>query len=274
MCARSSSRSRWSRFSRVFRKAAELKTAGPCHKHEREGHGSRNDNKPVFHGSSRLRAWDACAGAMAHRIGRLDGAAEFSREKGGIGTRHYVCNVPSRFRRNVGKAFVWAVDGSVRAVFPVFRKAAERVVTCRQPRRDWWQSPRHVRGQPVGSRLSRGSRGLSRRSKGSDSDSPEPRASGRLERGERQSFAANQNRRNRRPSRRIPVSGFKRLKLHEYAASLGYELDASETSRRETVMRKDGDKISIRVDADGHYVPMCGHSFNSRLRRTPNGRDR
>src|ERR1035438_6319951 len=47
---------------------------------------------------------------------------------------------------------------------------------------------------------------------------------------------------------------FKRLKLHEYAASLGYELDARETSKRETVMRKDGDKISIRVDADGHYV--------------------
>ena len=47
---------------------------------------------------------------------------------------------------------------------------------------------------------------------------------------------------------------FKRLKLHEYAASLGYELDARETSRRETIMRKDGDKISIRMDADGHYV--------------------
>src|SRR3984957_464079 len=47
---------------------------------------------------------------------------------------------------------------------------------------------------------------------------------------------------------------FKRLKLHEYAASLGYELDARETSRRETVMRKDGDKISVRLDADGHYV--------------------
>src|ERR1039458_1228916 len=41
---------------------------------------------------------------------------------------------------------------------------------------------------------------------------------------------------------------FKRLKLHEYAASLGYELDARETSKRETVMRKDGDKISIRMD--------------------------
>src|SRR3984957_1073589 len=47
---------------------------------------------------------------------------------------------------------------------------------------------------------------------------------------------------------------FKRLKLHEYAASLGYELDAQETSRRETVMRKAGDKISVRLDADGHYV--------------------
>jgi hypothetical protein len=47
---------------------------------------------------------------------------------------------------------------------------------------------------------------------------------------------------------------FKRLKLHEYAASLGYELDARETSKRETVMRKEGDKISIRMDPDGHYV--------------------
>src|ERR1035438_803086 len=47
---------------------------------------------------------------------------------------------------------------------------------------------------------------------------------------------------------------FKRLKLHKYAASLGYQLDARETSKRETVMRKDGDKISIRMDADGHYV--------------------
>jgi hypothetical protein len=36
---------------------------------------------------------------------------------------------------------------------------------------------------------------------------------------------------------------FKRLKLHEYAATLGYELDARETSKRETVMRKEGDKI-------------------------------
>jgi hypothetical protein len=47
---------------------------------------------------------------------------------------------------------------------------------------------------------------------------------------------------------------FKRLKLHGYAASLGYELDARETSKRETVMRKPGDKISICMDADGHYV--------------------
>jgi hypothetical protein len=47
---------------------------------------------------------------------------------------------------------------------------------------------------------------------------------------------------------------FKRLKLHEYAAALGYTLDARETSRRETIMRKGDDKISIRMDADGHYV--------------------
>ena len=44
---------------------------------------------------------------------------------------------------------------------------------------------------------------------------------------------------------------FKRLKLHEYATSLGYELAVRETSKRETVMHRDGDKISIRMDADG-----------------------
>jgi hypothetical protein len=47
---------------------------------------------------------------------------------------------------------------------------------------------------------------------------------------------------------------FKRLKLHEYAASVDYKLDTRESSRRELIMRKDGDKISIRMDADGHYV--------------------
>lgn len=48
---------------------------------------------------------------------------------------------------------------------------------------------------------------------------------------------------------------FKRgIKLHEYAASLGYELDPRETSKRETVLRRGADKISVRMDSDGHYV--------------------
>jgi len=47
---------------------------------------------------------------------------------------------------------------------------------------------------------------------------------------------------------------FKRLKLHEYAASLGYELDKAESSKRELIMRRNGDKVSIRLDADSHYV--------------------
>jgi hypothetical protein len=48
---------------------------------------------------------------------------------------------------------------------------------------------------------------------------------------------------------------FKRdIGLHEYAASLGYELDKAESGRRETVMRRGGDKISITKDIDGHYT--------------------
>jgi Toprim-like/Protein of unknown function (DUF3991) len=48
---------------------------------------------------------------------------------------------------------------------------------------------------------------------------------------------------------------FKRdIKLHEYAASLGYELDRAESSKREIVLRRGADKISVRMDADGHYV--------------------
>jgi Toprim-like/Protein of unknown function (DUF3991) len=48
---------------------------------------------------------------------------------------------------------------------------------------------------------------------------------------------------------------FKRdIKLHEYAASLGYELDTKESSRKELVLRRSADKISIRKDMDGHYV--------------------
>jgi hypothetical protein len=44
------------------------------------------------------------------------------------------------------------------------------------------------------------------------------------------------------------------IKLHEYAASLGFAVDKKESSRRETVMRRAADKISIRKDTDGHYV--------------------
>lgn len=44
------------------------------------------------------------------------------------------------------------------------------------------------------------------------------------------------------------------IKLHEYAAFLGYELDKKDSGRRDMVMRKGDDKISIRRDVDGHYV--------------------
>lgn len=44
------------------------------------------------------------------------------------------------------------------------------------------------------------------------------------------------------------------IRLHEYAASLGYVVDPSESSKREIVLRAGGDKISIRRDTDGHYV--------------------
>jgi hypothetical protein len=44
------------------------------------------------------------------------------------------------------------------------------------------------------------------------------------------------------------------IKLHEYAASLGYEVDKRESSRKELVLRRAADKISIRKDIDGHYV--------------------
>ena len=48
---------------------------------------------------------------------------------------------------------------------------------------------------------------------------------------------------------------FKRdIKLHEYAASIGYELDKSDSTRKELVLRQGDDKISIRKDMDGHYV--------------------
>ena len=44
------------------------------------------------------------------------------------------------------------------------------------------------------------------------------------------------------------------IRLHEYAASLGYAVDPRESSRRETILRAGTDKISVRRDADGHYV--------------------
>src|SRR5450759_3784978 len=52
------------------------------------------------------------------------------------------------------------------------------------------------------------------------------------------------------------LESFKReIKLHEYAASLGFEVDRKESSKREIIMRRGGDKIAIRVDiADGHHV--------------------
>jgi hypothetical protein len=36
-------------------------------------------------------------------------------------------------------------------------------------------------------------------------------------------------------------------KLHEYAAFLGYEIDIGESSKREIVLRKGGDKISAPI---------------------------
>ena len=51
------------------------------------------------------------------------------------------------------------------------------------------------------------------------------------------------------------LESFKRdIRLHEYAASQGYSIDKSESSRRELIMRSGADKISIRRDIDGHYV--------------------
>src|ERR1043165_671726 len=48
---------------------------------------------------------------------------------------------------------------------------------------------------------------------------------------------------------------FKRgIKLHEYAASIGYELDQRESTKREIILRRGRDKISVRKDSDGHYV--------------------
>lgn len=51
------------------------------------------------------------------------------------------------------------------------------------------------------------------------------------------------------------LEGFKTaIKLHEYAASVGFAFDKKDSSRRETVMRRGPDKISIPKDTDGHYV--------------------
>jgi hypothetical protein len=50
------------------------------------------------------------------------------------------------------------------------------------------------------------------------------------------------------------LESFKRIRLYDYAAEHGYELDRDESSKRELVMRKANDKIAIRLDTDGHYV--------------------
>lgn len=56
----------------------------------------------------------------------------------------------------------------------------------------------------------------------------------------------------------VELQRFKReIKLHEYAASLGYapSKDRDDQSRHEIVMRRGDDKISIRKNiSDGHYV--------------------
>jgi hypothetical protein len=44
------------------------------------------------------------------------------------------------------------------------------------------------------------------------------------------------------------------IDLRAYAASIGYALDRRESWRGSAVMRKDGDKIVIKRDGDGHYV--------------------
>lgn len=51
------------------------------------------------------------------------------------------------------------------------------------------------------------------------------------------------------------ISRFKlEINLAEYAQSLGYEIDARESSRASTVMRRGDDKIIIATDQDGHGV--------------------
>ena len=44
------------------------------------------------------------------------------------------------------------------------------------------------------------------------------------------------------------------IDLRAYAASMGYVLDLRESWRGSAVMRKDGDKVVIKRDGDGHYV--------------------
>lgn len=44
------------------------------------------------------------------------------------------------------------------------------------------------------------------------------------------------------------------IALHEYAGHLGYALDRAESSRRELILRKGSDKISVKKEPDGHYV--------------------
>jgi hypothetical protein len=74
------------------------------------------------------------------------------------------------------------------------------------------------------------------------------------------------------------LDGFKRIDLRQFAASVGYEEDVSHRSARETVMRRDHDKISIRLDVDGHYVyysfrDATDHGTIIDFTLTRNGRD-
>jgi hypothetical protein len=67
---------------------------------------------------------------------------------------------------------------------------------------------------------------------------------------------------------RAELEAFKRnIKLHEYAASIGYAIDSGDSSQREIVMRSGADKISVRRDTDGHYVyySFRNHSDNGTI---------
>ena len=51
------------------------------------------------------------------------------------------------------------------------------------------------------------------------------------------------------------LESFKRIKLADYAQSLGYVIDRRKSSRGSLMMRnKNGDKIIISLKPDGHYT--------------------